>query len=270
MKRAVKRWASRLISLVPLLMSGMADAAQTTSVHNWQDTSYIASSFIKIALQREHEQVRSGILLKWQNPIDYYIYTPNEAIAPFAALMKTHLQQLSDITGLPLRSVPFKQARMQIFIVPQAQVDQTLIRFYGRQPFNKKITSHAVCYGQVKLHNNVLQGATIVIPIDNAIAKGKAIDCLIEETTQVLGLPNDSDQVFPSIFNDHSIDRYLSGLDYVLLKILFDSRLQTGMSTTEVQKLLPTIIRDLKQRGEIMGAERKVRSEGLYRQLGGS
>ena len=50
-----------------------------------------------------------------------------------------------------------------------------------------------------------------------------------EEITQILGLPNDSDEVYPSVFNDHSIDIELSAQDILLVKLLFDPRLRPGM-----------------------------------------
>ncbi|MFP8965404.1 DUF2927 domain-containing protein [Pokkaliibacter sp. CJK22405] len=251
-----------------LLLGWLASGAQAEE--RWQRDSYINQAFQTIALKREYEQGSAGKLVRWDDPIRYHIVNPVKSMAKFTTLMAVHLQQLSQITGLPLQGVPLQQANMRIFIVPQAQVDSVLIKALGRQPFDKKITSQAVCYGQVHLRGSTIAGATIVIPIDNALRQSKAVDCIIEETTQVLGLPNDSDSVFPSIFNDHSIDRYLSGLDYLLLKVLYDKRLKPGMSVPEVKTQLPAIIKDLRARGEISQAASRVRSTGLHAYLDGS
>jgi hypothetical protein len=69
----------------------------------------------------------------------------------------------------------------------------------------------------------------VVIPIDRVMARGRLEACVVEEITQILGLPNDSDDVVPSVFNDHSPDIELSWQDILLVKLLFDPRLRPGM-----------------------------------------
>jgi hypothetical protein len=70
----------------------------------------------------------------------------------------------------------------------------------------------------------------VIIPVDHAMSYGLLSACIIEELTQAMGLPNDSDWVIPSIANDKSVLDLLTGLDYLLLKILYDNRLHAGMS----------------------------------------
>ena len=57
--------------------------------------------------------------------------------------------------------------------------------------------------------------------------------CVVEELTQVLGLPNDSDAVKPSIFNDQS--RYFELTDHNrrILKMLCAPRITSGMQRKE-------------------------------------
>ncbi|POB67546.1 hypothetical protein CRN59_25000, partial [Vibrio vulnificus] len=65
---------------------------------------------------------------------------------------------------------------------------------------------------------------------------------IVEEITQVLGLPNDSDQAYPSIFNDNSPEELLSPLDIVLLKLLYQPEIKAGMSEAEVKPVLNTLL----------------------------
>jgi len=82
-----------------------------------------------------------------------------------------------------------------------------------------------------------------------------------------MGLPNDSDKVFPSIFNDKSHDDYLSGLDYLLLRLLYHPSIKVGMTTAKVKTLLRKIISEDTFQQLIIDSERLVTQQGLYRLL---
>ena len=107
--------------------------------------------------------------------------------------------------------------------------------------------------------------ATIIIPVDYSRAKGRFLDCVVEELSQVMGLPNDSDKVFPSIFNDSSIDSFLTGLDYVLLRLAYHPALQPGMTSDEVRAALPTALKALRANGDIAQATQRVQVDSLKR-----
>ncbi|WP_420860949.1 DUF2927 domain-containing protein [Algirhabdus cladophorae] len=62
--------------------------------------------------------------------------------------------------------------------------------------------------------------------------------CYHEELAQGLGLTNDSDAARPSIFNDDDEFAYLTTHDELLLRILYDPRLRSGMTLKQV---VPTV-----------------------------
>lgn len=53
--------------------------------------------------------------------------------------------------------------------------------------------------------------------------------CLLEELTQSLGLPNDTDILRPSLFSDHDHLQALSKTDAMLLKVLYNPLMTPGM-----------------------------------------
>ncbi|EAQ43472.1 lipoprotein, putative [Roseobacter sp. MED193] len=69
--------------------------------------------------------------------------------------------------------------------------------------------------------------------------------CIHEEVAQGLGLLNDSPKVRPSIFNDDDEFAYLTSHDELLLKMLYDPRLRTGMGIEEARPLIRIIARDV-------------------------
>lgn len=75
------------------------------------------------------------------------------------------------------------------------------------------------------------------------------LSCIHEELAQGLGLANDSPQARPSIFNDDEEFGLLTTHDELLLKILYDPRLQAGMSPAEAAPIARVIAREIMASG---------------------
>lgn len=73
--------------------------------------------------------------------------------------------------------------------------------------------------------------------------------CIHEELAQGLGLANDSPRARPSIFNDDEEFGLLTSHDELLLKMLYDERLQTGMQASEAAPIARVIARELMNSG---------------------
>lgn len=69
--------------------------------------------------------------------------------------------------------------------------------------------------------------------------------CYHEELAQGLGLANDSPYARPSIFNDDDEFALLTTHDEMLLTMLYDPRLDAGMSANEARPILRQIAREL-------------------------
>ncbi len=71
------------------------------------------------------------------------------------------------------------------------------------------------------------------------------LSCFHEEIAQGLGLTNDSPYARPSIFNDDDEFATLTSHDELLLRILYDPRLQPGMSPDVADPIAKVIAREL-------------------------
>ena len=100
---------------------------------------------------------------------------------------------------------------------------------------------------QVDADTGVITGAMIVIKdeLEDVLRES----CIHEELVQTLGLMNDDENVRPSIFNDDQEFAILTEHDEYLLRILYDERLRTGMTSDEARPRLPEIIEDLRPSG---------------------
>jgi Protein of unknown function (DUF2927) len=70
------------------------------------------------------------------------------------------------------------------------------------------------------------------------------LSCVHEEMAQAMGLPNDSPDARPSLFNDSLEFALLTDHDAILLRMLYDPRLRPGMTAAEARPLLPAIAAD--------------------------
>ena len=69
--------------------------------------------------------------------------------------------------------------------------------------------------------------------------------CIHEEMAQGLGLANDSPRARPSIFNDDEEFALLTTHDEMLLRMLYDDRLRSGMGAAEAAPIARQIAREL-------------------------
>ncbi|MEM1074688.1 MAG: DUF2927 domain-containing protein [Pseudomonadota bacterium] len=75
--------------------------------------------------------------------------------------------------------------------------------------------------------------------------------CVHEELAQGLGLANDSRDARPSIFNDDDEFALLTDHDEMLLKMLYDPRLEPGMTASEAAPVTRIIARELTTNGPL-------------------
>lgn len=234
----------------------------------WPHADYIVESFLEIALKSEYSKKAKSVR-KWPTQGIHYRYVHRVADKGLhEELSELHLRHLQLITGLPIKpaNTP-KNANLLIVFSQEQSLKNDLQRFFGIQSSSKReyLFRHSVCLGHFSTNaTGAIQKAVVIIPVDRARGQAKLIDCIVEELTQILGLPNDSEKVFPSIFNDRSIDQLLSGLDYILLKILYDPLLIAGMDETNARPVVAAIVARLINNGVVGHADSKVRQGGLY------
>lgn len=263
-RHASARRVSRLVALVVLLAAPWARGAD---VMHWKSVDYLVDAFVDIALGSEHE-VKRRQLRKWTQPLRYALIHHVGDSALHERLVRTHLAHLADITGLDIApAATVEAANYLVVLTAESRLMDDLQRYFGWNSVEQRerFSRESVCLGIFKSSrsNGRITRAVMIIPVDRARARGKLPACVVEELTQVLGLPNDSDAVFPSVFNDRSTDVFLTGLDVLMLRMLYDPRVSHGMEETALRPLLRTIAAELTRNGGFERAEQAARAGGL-------
>ena len=258
-RAAHPRCSSHGLLALLLLLAGHSARAD----ERWQSDSYLAESFMAIAMEREYGEARQTRFARWQQPIRLQLVNESGDKPLQADVVKVQAAHLARITGHPISMVTAKP-NLTLIMTDYSKMKSWANRTMGGDPSVGMALKEGLCLANFATNaKHEISRATIIIPVDYSRAKGRFLDCVVEEFTQVMGLPNDSDKVFPSIFNDNSIDSFLTGLDYVLLKMAYHPALKAGMSSDEVRAALPLAIKDLRAKGEIREANRRVQQQSL-------
>jgi len=257
------------LKLLACLLSLNASALNAETQH-WQSTDYISNSFVEIALKNEYSVQESGVR-KWIQPIHYSIVHRTADKVLHQQITEYHLKHLASITGVKIQpAIDNNKANLTIIFSTEKLIHQELKQDFLLQ--NKQqiseLSRNSICLAHFSTYaNNSIKNAVVIIPVDRARAHAKLLSCVVEELTQIMGLPNDSDRVFPSIFNDKSHDDYLSGLDFILLKLLYRPEIKVGMNQSQVKKQLVKIMAQDNFQQLLKNSEQLVHQQGLYRLL---
>ncbi|PKF76661.1 hypothetical protein CW749_25625 [Vibrio sp. vnigr-6D03] len=259
------KFASYLIGYLVLFFYPIYSYSQTS--HRWLDTAYLEEAFYEVALKNEYDSEKQNVR-KWREPIKIFIEhkVPDEDI--HTELAQMHIKHLSYLTNHPISLTNDLEEANIIWVYTRLSIwEDDIVRVLGKPSLQH--SGKAICMANFKtdVGGELIRGG-IIIPVDQARSKGKLLGCVVEEITQLLGLPNDSDKVYPSIFNDASPEDLLSPLDGLLLKILYHPSLKVGMSREEAEPIVKQIIADFKNDGTLESAIREVRKGELYPLMG--
>lgn len=231
---------------------------------DWQNLDYIHKAFNEIAFKNEYKTTNNKVL-KWQVPINYDINFFKIKPSYLATeLTQTHLKQLMQITKHPIKTNNNNKPHNFSIIFTQDKNYKLAINKFSFAKENN-IEQKSNCMGQfITNRKSEILKAIVIIPIDRAMGKGLLVACIVEEITQVMGLPNDSYWVNPSIANDQSKIEFLTGLDYIMLKTLYDPHLKAGMTQAQSKPIIQNILKQLQTTNTIKKAQYLVNKTGLY------
>ncbi|KGA02064.1 hypothetical protein KP05_09215 [Cobetia amphilecti] len=250
-------------------MSSLAAVSPSQAAERWQRADVLTDSFMEVALKREYQPGSSASLVRWQAPIKVRVDSQLGNSRMQRQMSEVQFRHLAAITGQPLSFVSSAgEANLRIAFIARDHMTREATAYVGKQqaatPGMRKALREGVCLTLFKTGpDHAITSGLILIPTDYARQKARLVDCIVEESAQLMGLPNDSDKVFPSIFSDVTVDTWLSPLDYVLLKMLYAPELSPGMSAAQVRAALPTVIQRLAEQGELSHAIRRVRQGSL-------
>ena len=237
----MNRRAVSLILLLVLAVAAAALAARLLAPQRLSDTR-IARHFLAIAFGREHAEGPGQHLAKWQGGIRYRVvrWAGGLDVAKAEAALHRQMRDLAGLTGLPVAPTALFDAN---FIVVLTGED--LFAWQVRRAL--AAANCAGFFGQ-NLETGAIVSARVIIPVDRAVRRRLLQRCIVEETAQVLGLPNDADGGARSVFNDADRSTALSRLDRLFVALLYHPRLAPGLNRADTARRVRQILPALRRR----------------------
>ena len=251
------------VMVLGLLLSNLSWASASPKLQHWQDKRYIENSFYDIVMRAEFEQVRP-VIRKWSRPLRIWIHSSAGDAEEQRWLLAMHFHQIGQITKLPVEFVQKpEQANVRIYFADERHAAR--IAHHEMSPVAVKQLNNSVCIGHIRYNRwaQITRG-TVIIPVERAQNQGKLMPCVVEEVTQLLGLINDSKRFYPTVFSDITDDELLTGLDYVLLRLLYSPEMRSGMTISQARPVIRRILEQWERTGVIRDAERAVSLGPLY------
>lgn len=189
------------------------------------------------------KSLEQTVVAKWQGPIR--IAVQGQASAVHREFLANHVALLRTLTGLPIDILgPGESGQnMTVVFVPRAGMAKVQIPNVKQSLIDRLAAPGGCFFLSFKKPESRIVAAVIVVNIQR---KERDINhCLLEEMTQSMGLPNDSDLIRPSLFSDHDQLLAPSRSDLILIKALYDPRMVPGMPRGEALKVVRGIIAEL-------------------------
>jgi hypothetical protein len=228
--------AAAILLAVPAAAQPFCGMTQRTLLRN----------FGNIAFGSEHQATTDDRLARWRVPIRYSVRNEVSVEPAVLSELHAHMRLLQRITGHPVTKAGAGGANFTIILTRLAHYRTRLAA--GLSQRNTRLVARlarADCAGiyQRRMDTNEIVQAVAIIPVDHARERGILYHCIVEETTQLMGLPNDSDEADFSLFNDHSKRDDLHCQDLLYLRLLYHPRMKPGMSRRQAlrvaRKVLP-------------------------------
>lgn len=229
-------WWRRFIAMpasVPVMVATMMMASQAGA--DGLSNAQIIRDFDAIAFHNEVRYVANPRVTKWVRAIRAFKQFDTRITPATESFLDKHMARLAHVTGLDISYVDKAAASNFLIIFTQrAKYIATALKHVKPDGMPRDIGRRlgaTNCLGvyTVQPKTAELERAVVVIPVDYVRSRGLLTRCIVEETTQSLGLPNDSDDANPSVFNDRSRLTDLSAHDLLLLRLLYHPDLPVGM-----------------------------------------
>jgi len=186
----------------------------------------LLQQFWQIAFFSEEEGYgRAGRLIKWEGPILARIYGEN--VRQYVPEVQAHLNDLSRLSGL------------SITILNDLTTPSNLDIWFRTEEEMRRNRPDGLCSARVESINFRIVQAQVNISRE---IPEKRRHCLVEELSQSMGLLNDSSLFRTSIFNDHNRIIRLAPWDEQMIYMLYDPRLQPGMTLDQALPTMKSIV----------------------------
>lgn len=238
----------RLIRLaaVTLVVAGLVLPAARAQA---QDSDELVAFFSDLVFGADRENADPATLYvkKWQQPLSINVnaiegelvtaedgekelrLARSKPTPTQVRIIDTHLRTVIGLTGVEIDNPDEtgNPVNLRIKLVPRVAMGAPFLEESVDPRLLQALARSGVCYLLTWADKSgAIDRGLIVVNADLPEAELSA--CVLEELSQVMGLAGESDRITPSVFNSDSQLQELTRIDRILLKGLYDERIEPG------------------------------------------
>lgn len=258
-------YLSKILSVIVIscILTANAGAASQNSTAPTVGDLYRAFETVVFGSEFGAKKPRNKVL-KWDQPLRISVHAYDDGLVDHGhqvkevvfhkipltafqtAVVEKHLITLKMLTNIKSEHVQETGGKPNLTInfVPRFHLANPILA-----PINPKrlrqLASQQGCYFVLwrAPKTSSIERAVIVVNADSD--ERQISHCVLEEMTQSLGLPNDTNVKWPSIFSNNQKTPQLSRSDKILLQTLYDPTIKSGMQRKDVMRRAQKLIRQL-------------------------
>ena len=208
----------------------------------------LADIFTKLTYFYEDGSRRHG-LYRFEEPITVNMI--GDGVGQYQDFLSQVVSQIREEAGLDLQIAP-EPTKVLIRFIPGEQflphTNNQCIIISGQPSWPEFVRKPRDYVTPAKDAPLVMVREGVLIP--DTIEPYKVRQCILEELMQVLGTSNDLFGLGSSMFNDDQAHYWPTKLDYLMLQVLYDPQMETGLSIDEARTRAREILRRLNPEGE--------------------
>lgn len=200
-------------------------------------------------------------LFRWQGPLVWRLEGDAATAADRAAIGRL-TARVARLTGLEVREARGEEPATMVILVASEALRRRFVAMLDDVEAGRRMRlvrawardDRFPCVGQVGRVAGPRGGSRALLVVKAETMGLLRESCFHEELVQSLGLLNDDAAARPSIFNDDQEFALLTRHDEYLLRILFDPRLEPGMTAAEGMPVVARIVAEIGPDGRGGGA----------------
>ena len=219
------------------------------------DAADLVRNFERIALHHEARITRPGSegnwvenpLQRWAGPLNYRL-SGAAVTAADRAEVASLMGRIAGLTGLEISETETGWNFLILITTPEEHEEFSAVLAQLLPATAKTFDLWRKTPRLICVAHNLFSGENPNHIVTGLVSIGSETGgllrraCLHEEIVQALGLANDHPEVRPSIFNDDGEFALLTEHDEHLLRILYDPRLEPGMSAAQAMPVVERIV----------------------------
>lgn len=211
------------------------------------DNTDLTRLFVQLTMRLESGEALRG-LQRFEAPVNVGI--TGDAAELYLPFLREFLAEIRARTGIDISSGPPPHNLLIRMVPGEEMLPMSLAQCFilSSQPTWEAYTADPERYDdEVLSHDGALTRVGIFIP--DTLEPFKVRECIVEEVTQALGPSNDLYGLASTIFNDDNAHTWPTQLDYLMLKVLYDPRLRSGIERLEAFAMAAKVLDEINPKG---------------------